>query len=88
MGIHRYLHTSDRVEYTGGNRLNLDVCQNKPVLVVQMDEVLNGINITQCNRLLLPKALPVVERIAIVTQNRRTLEEQAGAAERDSEVGG
>ena len=49
------------------------------MLVVHVDEVLDGVDVAEPDRAILAKALPIIQRIAIVAQDRRTLESLAAS---------
>jgi hypothetical protein len=52
------------------------------MLVVEVDEVLEGVDVAQGDRPLGIEPRPVVERVAVVAQDRRTVEQAARFAER------
>ena len=43
-----------------GNGFDLDVHQDEPMLVVHMDEILNGIDIAERNRPVFAESLPII----------------------------
>ena len=51
-----------------------------------MDEVLDGVDVAEPDRAILAKALPIIKRIAVVAQNRRTLEPFRSVDERLGDV--
>src|SRR5437016_2803949 len=62
--------------------------QNEPVFVIEVHEILDGVDVAKRNRLILAKALPVVQCVAVVAQDRRSLEQLTGTAERNREICG
>ena len=54
------------------------------MLVVEVHEILDGVDIAERNRLIIAKALPVIQGVAVVAQDRRSLQQpearQSGAA--------
>jgi len=72
---------------SGCQGLDLHVYENEPVLVIEVNEVLQGVEIPQLNRTVRPKPPPVVEGIAVLAQHGRAPQEPAGVTERDRDVG-
>ena len=70
----------------GGERLDLDVHQDEPVLVVQVDEVLDRVDVAEGDRPGRVEPLPVVEGVAVVAEDRRPVEQAAGVAQRHGDV--
>ena len=56
------------------------------MLVVHVDEVLDGVDVAEPDRAILAKALPIIQRIAVVAQDRRTLEPPRSVDERLGDV--
>ena len=56
------------------------------MLVVHVDEVLDGVDVAEPDRGILAKTLPIIQRIAVVTQDRRTLEPPRSVDERLGDV--
>ena len=56
------------------------------MLVVHVDEVLDGVDVAEPDRGTLAKALPIIQRIAVVAQDRRTLEPPRSVDERLGDV--
>src|SRR5260370_32743276 len=55
--------------------------QDEPVLVIEMDKVLNCIDLPQGDRTIRLEPLPVVESVAVIAHNRRTPQSRADVAE-------
>jgi hypothetical protein len=62
------------------------VDEDEPVLVVQRHEVLNGVDVAERDWPAWVEPLPVVQRVPVVTQNRRPAEQLARLAERNCEI--
>src|SRR6266404_3866865 len=62
--------------------------QNEPVFVVEVHEILDGVDIAKRDRLIPAKSLPVVQGVAVVAEDRRPLEQLTGPAKRGRKVCG
>jgi hypothetical protein len=70
----------------GRDCLDVHVDEDEPVLVVQVNEVLHGVDVAERNWPSWIEPLPVVQRVPVVTQNRRPPEQLARLAERNCEI--
>ena len=68
----------DARQHSGADGLDLHVHENEPVLVVQVDEVLQRVDVAEGDRGARIEALPVVERVTVVAEDGRTLEQRTG----------
>ena len=55
--------------------------EDEPVFVVEVHEVLQRVDVAECNRPGRVETLPVVKRVAVVAQDRRPAQQRAGFAE-------
>src|SRR5205807_1482197 len=73
---------------TSGDRLDLHVNQDEPVFVVEVDEILNRVDISKCDRRVPAKPFPIVESVAVVAKNRRAVQKLAHMNQGAGEVCG
>src|SRR4029077_20604830 len=85
--IECFLNYRDRVQDARSDCLDLDMNQDEPVLVEEVHEILNGVDVSERNRPVLVKSFPVVQSVTVIAQNRRTVQQLAGAAQRTREIG-
>src|ERR1044071_4114760 len=82
----RHAASIDRRENLGRYRLDLYMDEDEPVLVVEMNKVLQRVDIAKGDRSIRIEALPVVERVSVVTQNRWPAEQRADLDEGRGEI--
>ena len=70
----------------GGDGLDLDMHEDEPVLVVQVDEVLDRVDVAERDRPGGIEPLPVVKGVAVVAEDRRAVEQLGSVAERHRDV--
>ena len=78
--LHRARRPVNRRENFFGDRFDLDVHENEPVLVVEMNEILQRVDVAERDGAVRIEPLPVVQRVAVVAEDRRPAQQRACVA--------